>query len=253
MLAAMKLWALLLGSLFIMCRSDSQSGSNSSFFLRVNETLDRVRDSCMHSWLYENPTVPIKFPGQYVFPADAEEHFEQINHIAKHFRSIPIHKYSNYSGPWIENIWIERFGKRPLQDFSGMIPLFFNWVDALLVDRMPEMEKALSSVLRPNVLYVTVSQSAEGLDQFSMLHPNVLVLSCGGFGHIPLPLLKRPEKWMATPDHYQNDVTFVGSSREERTALLVKAITASIAQGLRAKSYGCKGSHLVILLPLLLS
>lgn len=240
MLVVLKLWALLLCGLLIICRSDSENATDSSFFLRVNHTLDRLRESCMHTWLYENPTVPIKFPGRYVFPADAEEHFEQINHIAHHFRSIPIHKYSNYSGPWIENIWIQKFGKRPLKDFSGMIPLFFNWVDALLVERMPEMEKALSSVLRPDVLYVTISQSAEGLDQFSLLHPNVLVLSCGGFGHIPLPLLKKPERWMAIPDTYQNDLTFVGSSREERTALLVKGITTAITHGLKAKSYGCK-------------
>ena len=48
-------------------------------------------------------------------------------------------------------------------------------------------------------MYITVSQNAQGLAgncELSMTHelPNVLVMSAGGYGHVPLPLLKQPER-----------------------------------------------------------
>jgi hypothetical protein len=57
---------------------------------------------------------------------------------------------------------------------------------------------SLLSVLRPNVPYVTVSQNAGGIPgghrnlSMAML-PNLLVLSAGGMGHVPIPLLKQTE------------------------------------------------------------
>lgn len=57
----------------------------------------------------------------------------------------------------------------------------------------------MRSVLRPNVPYITVSQNDQGLpagsDLMAMnLIPNLLVLSAGGYGHVPIPLFKQKEK-----------------------------------------------------------
>jgi hypothetical protein len=57
----------------------------------------------------------------------------------------------------------------------------------------------LLSVLRPTVPYVTVSQNAGGIpgghSNLSMaIMPNLLVLSAGGLGHVPIPLLKQTEE-----------------------------------------------------------
>jgi len=61
-------------------------------------------------------------------------------------------------------------------------------------------------ILRSDVAYVTVSQNACGVTgdqtrerpgfyQFdhAKLVPNLVVLSAGGYGHVPVPLLKQPE------------------------------------------------------------
>jgi hypothetical protein len=189
----------------------------------------------MYTWLYENPDVYIPFPKEYHFPIDAMEHYAEINKIAMKYRNTPYHKYGDYSGPWIENIWIREFGNRSLYYFQGMVPLFFNWVDVYLVNKLPSMAAELTNILRPNVLYVTVSQSAEGLGQFTMEHPNILVLSSGGFGHIPLPLVKGVEANRPPPHKYVVDVSFVGSNRQERTALLRNIFAAATNVGLTTK------------------
>ena len=52
-------------------------------------------------------------------------------------------------------------------------------------------------MLRPDVPYITVNQNDEGMTGKCELLmqdiPNVLVLSAGGYGHVPIPLFIRPE------------------------------------------------------------
>jgi hypothetical protein len=90
-----------------------------------------------------------------------------------------------------------------LSDLYGpYIPIFIPWVDQFVNHwGYPNaFVRALKSVLRPNVPYITVSQNDEGLasnhrrlKQFHDEFPNVLVLSAGGYGHVPIPLFKQPE------------------------------------------------------------
>ena len=47
-----------------------------------------------------------------------------------------------------------------------------------------EIENVLLKVLRPDVMYITVVQGAEGLKLIGDLFPNMLVLSSGGYGHV---------------------------------------------------------------------
>ena len=47
-----------------------------------------------------------------------------------------------------------------------------------------EIENVLLKVLRPDVMYITVVQGAEGLKSIGDLFPNILVLSSGGYGHV---------------------------------------------------------------------
>ena len=48
----------------------------------------------------------------------------------------------------------------------------------------------LAGILRKDVIYLVVSQDDQGLGVLSQLRPNILVLSAGGYGHIPIPLIK---------------------------------------------------------------
>ena len=79
------------------------------------------------------------------------------------------------------------------------IPLSIPWVD-LWVDhgyRYPEgFVEVLQSLLRPDVLYVKVSQNDKGIVGNYELWPvpaNLLVLLAGGYGHVPIPLIKQTE------------------------------------------------------------
>jgi len=77
----------------------------------------------------------------------------------------------------------------------------------------------ISKLLRTDCLYVTVSQDAQGIFELSRLNPNILILSSGGNGHIPIPLLKSLLPYVPYPTErflFKYDVGFYGSQRSQR-------------------------------------
>jgi len=154
---------------------------------------------------------------EYTYPEDAQEHYEAVLDATQQFRVQPFHSYIDYAGPWIENHWIFSFMGRELQDFGPYVPLFIQWTDIILWGKptFTEIQQQLVTVLRPDVMYVTVVQGAEGLKSLSALFPNVLVLSAGGFGHVPIPLIKGE---VAASSQREKDavVTFVGKMLQNR-------------------------------------
>lgn len=177
------------------------------------------------------------------YPDDAVAHFNEIRRAmapwAQH-AAHKMHRAARYAGPWIENEWISHFetiydtkyNSTCLSDhFGPFIPLFLPWVDHWVRGghRYPEgLIETLRSVLRPNVPYVTVSQNDEGitgkneLDLRSM--PNILVLSAGGYGHVPIPLLKQPEMVNNDKDASVRTigVSYVGSLKHAPNAMRKK-------------------------------
>ena len=169
---------------------------------------------------------------QLEYPVDAEEHFHEIRIAlapwAQH-SGHQIHPNLGHPGPWIENFWISHFEEKLydqesnscLSDhFGPYIPLFIPWVDHWVATPWrypPGLLETLRSVLRPNVLYITLSQNAEGLtgkNEISMSSiPNILVLSAGGYGHVPVPLFAKPEPRnnYKHPQERKYDLTFVGT------------------------------------------
>mmetsp|Transcript_27170 Transcript_27170/g.76402 ORF Transcript_27170/g.76402 Transcript_27170/m.76402 type:complete len:652 (-) Transcript_27170:71-2026(-) len=162
-----------------------------------------------------------------VYPIhDAHAHFNQIRTVmskwGQHEEHHP-HVAANYSGPWVENEFITYFetmyddriaqanvSSSPSSSssifcmheiFGPYIPIFIPWTDHWVHNGMKypeELWTVLRTFLRPTVPYIVVVQNAEGLlsrvERYSMFRiPNVLVLSSGGFGHVPIPLLKQPE------------------------------------------------------------
>jgi len=149
------------------------------------------------------------------YPGDAEAHFEEVNKSFDQW--LKKHKYhcaAGYCGPWIENHWIHYFSRlwnerapgTKLQDIFGpYIPILIPWVDTWVNSgyHFPGgMPEELKEILRPNALYITVAQNDEGLlarVRYPMKDiPNVLVLSAGGYGHVPIPLLMANEKLVRT-------------------------------------------------------
>lgn len=148
------------------------------------------------------------------YPDDAYIHFLEIHAALKGW----INKFSyhcapksvrkgRYCGPWIENHWINHFNEtafdsslRLVDTFGPYIPLLIPWVDIWFSGgsrpKYPrEFIKLFESLIRPDVMYITVSQNDDGLAQKDGLRKldNVLFLSSGGIGHVPIPLLKQEE------------------------------------------------------------
>jgi hypothetical protein len=134
--------------------------------------------------------------GRLHYPSDAEAHYFALMQATARFRAVKAHAHAGYAGPWVENVWIATFAQRPLAEFYPYVPLFVPWTDVWKAGAASygDLAALLGGMLRPDVAYVTVSQNARGipanaLEKWSI--PSVLVFSAGGYGHIPIPLLKR--------------------------------------------------------------
>ena len=76
-------------------------------------------------------------------------------------------------------------------------------------------------LLRPDVLYITVNQNDDGwpgrsneiLDLQERFH--ITILSAGGWGHVPIPLLKQPEinRFQVPLDRRNHTFSYVGSKK----------------------------------------
>ena len=172
---------------------------------------------------------------QLRYPADAEAHFQQIRERLAPWAQHAAHhphgdKKTGFHGPWIENAWITHFEgaydrrarNATLADvFGPFVPLFVPFVDLWVGSHWhyPNgLVDALLGVLRADVPYIVVSQNDEGLTGKCELvlarHPNVLVLSAGGYGHVPVPLFKQdepPRADAAAPAARKFAVSYVGS------------------------------------------
>jgi hypothetical protein len=143
--------------------------------------------------------------------------------------------------------------------FGPYIPILLPFVDLWVtggVTTVPQTNgwkypagfvSTLLRVLRPNVPYITVSQNDEGLvghDEFKMSQiPNVLVLSAGGYGHVPVPLLKQAEvplESLEDPDQRAYLVSYVGTMRHgpKKFRAGVQQAAVGAANKLKAKTAG---------------
>ena len=106
--------------------------------------------------------------------------------------------FSRFLGGWENRSSIAR-----LSDFFGPFsPIFMTYADLWVANAFEyeSMIEALRKTVRPNVAYITVVQhdtglvsSREKIVKIMKEIPNALVLSAGGYGHVPIPLFKQPE------------------------------------------------------------
>ena len=185
---------------------------------------------------------------------DAVAHFDAIQKMLRPWsQDAPGYRRTlvgQFNGPWIENAWIETFGRRwahhraqggKLRDhFGDFVPLFVPWTDIFVAATYKTpggLIDALRRVLRPDVAYITVSQCDAGLTGAGKLQmstiPNLLVLSAGGYGHAALPLFKQTERplgdllrsgrWLAT---FRGSETAPGAFRS-KVKRTVEEVTAA--------------------------
>ena len=178
------------------------------------------------------------------YPMDADQHFHDIRLAVSQYAQHSNHKMHSakqYAGPWIENAYISYFESLYDDDssnrqhqpclsdiFGPFVPIFLPWVDHLVVASHPPQQRhqypdglvrTLLEILRPNVPYITISQNDEGIVgkyEFNSTTslPNLLVLSAGGYGNVPIPLLKQEEPYITDRIPIMDriyDVSYVGS------------------------------------------
>ena len=202
------------------CQQSSQSSQKSS----SSTTTPKKRTICLDhvfQCLQLTPPSNNDLNLNLTYPVDAEYHFNEIRLKLAEYAQHTHHKYHNaagYDGPWIENHFItyfESFYDEKLHDdqclsdiYGPYIPIFIPFVDYWVHNRgySNEFVTLLKSVLRPTVPYIAVSQNDDGLpgrhpnmEKFMTEEfPNVLVLSGGGYGHVPIPLVKQTEDLRST-------------------------------------------------------
>lgn len=164
---------------------------------------------------------------KFHFPSDARSHYTELLLQTARYRGVKQHEAAGYNGPWLENYFISHFMEKPLEYFNGLIPLFIQWVDIHVfeIDHEPHVKwnasipkyktlhTEVSKLLREDVIYFTVSQDDQGLHRLAAIRPNILVMSAGGYGHIPIPLLKEVHAYVPPPDTYDFDIGFYGNHR----------------------------------------
>ena len=153
-------------------------------------------------------------------PDDIVEHYKLLLQKTEKMRKLPVHHGAGYNGPWIENHYINHFMRQPLSYFNGLVPLFVQFVDIHVNDfrtkvrpnpTLKSTAEELTALLRDDILYVAIrlglftlnkidvsghiivfaSQDDQGITaNLFEKKPNILVLSAGGYGHIPIPLIK---------------------------------------------------------------
>lgn len=147
--------------------------NNSLLIGNVSSTIDRVVPCLRNS-----PHVSSGFNfDSLIFPIDAEKHYADLLFETQTYRNVLPHEGpSGYKGPWIENHFIKHFIGKNLSYFNGFIPLFIQWTDIHVADiergesnynksvipTMSDFQTRISGLLRPNVLYLAVSQDDQG-------------------------------------------------------------------------------------------
>jgi len=201
--------------------SSNNNDTSSSSLSSSSSAMTRALDCLRH-------TKPV--PHDLPYPEDAYAHFQEIHQRLEPWTQKTGHKphrAAGYHGPWIENHWITHFQHTLLEHsshtnnnnnnntklseiFGPYIPIFIPWTDIWVRNRF-KYPKALvqalmtEDFLRDDVLYITVNQNADGFvgrcKEFLDLQNNKLltVFSAGGYGHVPIPLLKQPEPILSKP------------------------------------------------------
>lgn len=154
-------------------------------------------------------------------------------------RRLPVHGYAGYGGPWIEDTAITHFsGQR--HDFFPLVPLLGQWTDSLVLTASGRAQHACRDVvhavftdLSPKYLHFMVTQHDRGEVACAAelsAYTNILMFSAGGWGDVPIPLIKGE----VTP-HPRDTVqrtyvfSFVGTLTPFRKQLLAPVLQHELA------------------------
>lgn len=160
---------------------------------------------------------------------ERQQEFSRMLAITEITRGFGWHSYCGYHGPWIEDLWIEVMCcDRKISDFGVCVPIFVPWTDWRVAlssngGKWRRMIKPIFRTMRNRFFYVTVVQGEQGLeagdDPYTEIPPNLLLVSPGGKGHIPIILSTKGQVFIERTGR-NNSVLFAGSVRDRRKVVL---------------------------------
>lgn len=131
---------------------------------------------------------------------------------------MPYYRY--HVGPWIEDVFIKYFSNKSIFRYGPFVPLLFNWDRSKYIKN--NSKRAFRS-LRNNQIAITASQHDNGIEKSKRyppqfyVHPNLIVVSVSGQGHILVPDLKQhiqPAPFLKK----KGTISFFGKIREDKPA-----------------------------------
>ena len=154
----------------------------------------------------------------YKYPSDAALHFEYVLRETSRYRGYAPRKVGSYGGPWIDNLFIDKFIRKPFSYFHGFIPLFVQWDDIYYhhiqkntsISSYISIFQHLSKILRNDVLYLTVLHSKSQIMFSRRIFPNIIIISESGNGHIPIPLIRNEMKYVPHLNSFRFDIGYFG-------------------------------------------
>ncbi len=200
--------ALFILCILAVCGNPRHNTSSPEFRALANETYARILPCLQARWSEEEKKRVMEFP------LDAEEHYHALKLATNNYRnSTNIYESPDgFTGPWIDNIFIDTYLHKPLHHFRGIIPIFIPWHDWR--NREKEywvyIQEVLDLNLRPNVLYMTLTWADLGIYPMDARHKNIFMFSSGGYGHVVCPELKKELDVLQLPEKFEYDLSFYG-------------------------------------------
>lgn len=155
------------------------------------------------------------------------EYVYAVNNLTAPLRGLPWHTWAGFSGPWIEDSWVQYAAPR-LGMFYPFVPLLAQWTDSFVNFYDPAVDALKKRMfrdgsLRDDVIYVTVSQHDRAdlaCDADGSVYRQVLYFSAAGWGHAAVPLLKGQHGLVEDGAPRATMFTFVGTVSDARAELL---------------------------------
>jgi hypothetical protein len=186
--------------------------------------------------------------------ADHAAHFAEVQAHFAPFRALEVHGYAGFSGPWVENAWISRFGAEDAAFWYPVVPLLAQWTDAAfgpslhrdagLRERLERAARSFFAVdeggggadggassdgggslrARRDMIYLTVVQHDDGVPWRSVTeceaYRNVFVLGVSSWGSAALPyVFSAPPPEAPKPARRALAASFVGTLNVYRRRL----------------------------------
>jgi hypothetical protein len=130
----------------------------------------------------------------------------------------PSHRYQGYAGPWIEDYFLSHWLQHSADSALGYLPVF--WTDIFLhaqthrftpgqYDRFQrELRRLLDVTLAVPRCFFTLLEYDHMIWDWHLFPRNIAVFSAGGWGDVPIPLLKGSPPYTCPPKEIP--LSFVG-------------------------------------------